>query len=91
MTHQRLDLFISHQLDEEAWMLDGICVGENPEHWFPTPGNTAAIEYAVGLCKTCPVRVRCLDFALRSGSEYGVWGATTEAQRRQIKENGDAA
>lgn len=91
MTHQRLDLFISHQLNEEAWMLDGKCLNADPERWFPTPGDSAAIEYAVGLCITCPVRVRCLEFAISSGSEYGIWGATTEAQRRQIKENGDAA
>lgn len=91
MTHQRLDLFISHQLDEEAWMLDGICVGGDPERWFPTPGDSAAIEYAVGICNTCPVRVRCLTYALETDSAWGIFGGLTEAQRRQIKENGDAA
>lgn len=91
MTHQALDNFVHNQLTNDAWMLDGACVGENPEHWFPTPGSGDLIDYAIGLCNTCPVRVRCLTYALKTDSAWGVWGATTEGQRRKIKENSDAA
>lgn len=74
----------------EDWMLSGACVDMNPELWF-TPPENPAVKQAVAICQTCPVRVRCLDYALATDSAWGVWGGLTEKQRRKIKENSDAA
>lgn len=86
-----LDSLISHQFANENWMLDGACVGADPEIFFATPGDHDTTKAAVAYCRDCPVRVRCLEWALRTDSAWGVFGATTEKQRRQIKENSDAA
>lgn len=86
-----LDALVTTQLANEAWMLDGACVGADPEWFFPTPQDRSGNKRAIAICKTCPVRTRCLDWSLRTDSTWGIYGGLTEAQRRQIKENGDAA
>jgi WhiB family redox-sensing transcriptional regulator len=36
-------------------------------------------------CNTaCPVQQECLDFAKDVGEEHGVWGGTTEVERRLL-------
>jgi WhiB family transcriptional regulator, redox-sensing transcriptional regulator len=37
------------------------------------------------VCDACPVRQECLLTGLADRNLYGVWGATTEAQRRQFR------
>ena len=86
-----IDGLINSQFADDAWMLDGLCIDGNPEWWFPTPGDRKRTERAVAVCQVCPVRVRCLTYALETDSPYGIFGGQTEAQRKQIKENGDAA
>jgi Transcription factor WhiB len=44
--------------------------------------DRADIERAKAICLTCPVRQPCEQYA-RSHDEYGVWGGTTEAERRR--------
>jgi len=59
----------------------------DPELWFPVGHTGPAIEQAEtarAVCRTCPVRLECLDEALTYGYS-GVWGATTEAERRGLR------
>jgi WhiB family redox-sensing transcriptional regulator len=37
------------------------------------------------MCEACPVRGECLDFALADESITGLWGGTTDAERREIR------
>ena len=57
--------------------------------FFPTVGGTGAA--AKRICHQCPVTDHCLDKALSYGSGLsGVWGGTTEQQRRAIlRDRGD--
>lgn len=41
-------------------------------------------QAAKALCAQCPVRVKCLMFALEQ-NDIGIWGGTTERERRSIK------
>ena len=34
----------------------------------------ADVERAKALCRTCPIRLRCLDVALERREPWGVWG-----------------
>jgi WhiB family redox-sensing transcriptional regulator len=70
-------------LQRPAWMTEGACrSGKHPGvNFFPGRGESAAPAKEV--CRRCPVRSPCLEFAL----EYdvsGVWGGTSERQRRQL-------
>lgn len=62
------------------------CVDQDPEVFFPTISG-AAIEYAKAICRPCPIRVGCLRLALER-NEQGVWGGTSEAERRVVLDGG---
>jgi WhiB family transcriptional regulator, redox-sensing transcriptional regulator len=49
--------------------------------WF-FPTTTADEDRAIATCRTCPVVTACLQFAVEHDQMHGVWGGTTEAQRR---------
>ena len=70
------------------WRADSSCRNEDPELFFPI-GNTGPallqIEEAKAICRACPVMERCLQWALESGQEHGVWGGTDEDDRRRMK------
>ncbi len=36
---------------------------------------------AKAVCKLCPVRVQCLDYALGNSIRYGIWGGLNEEER----------
>ena len=38
---------------------------------------------AKAICAECPYKVRCLEYALKN-HEQGIWGGTTERDRRRI-------
>lgn len=62
---------------------DALCVGMDPEVFFPLPGSTHGVAAAKAVCALCPVRAACLEFALRFGDvEPGaVYGGLTGEER----------
>ncbi len=69
------------------WRHQAICREEDPELFFPigTSGPAAVqVEQAKLICRRCPVVVDCLQWALESGQDSGVWGATDELERRVL-------
>jgi WhiB family transcriptional regulator, redox-sensing transcriptional regulator len=75
--------------DIPAWMEYGLCAaGTAPDTWFPPPGSRSshdpAIRAAKAICGECPVCIECLDYALSRG-ETGIWGGTTDRERRIIR------
>ena len=40
------------------------------------------------ICGTCPIRSACLRWALDTGQEAGVWGGTSEEDRRAMRRTG---
>ncbi len=74
--------------DPSGWAALGACQHSDPELFFPiTSGGPAARQEAKAkaLCGRCPVRGECLDFALRSGQDFGIWGGTSERERRLMR------
>jgi len=70
------------------WRHRAACRDEDPELFFPI-GNTGPallqIEEAKAVCRRCPVIDDCLQWALDSGQDAGVWGGTSEDERRALK------
>jgi WhiB family transcriptional regulator, redox-sensing transcriptional regulator len=70
------------------WRHIAACRDEDPELFFPI-GNTGPallqIEEAKSVCRRCPVREECLQFALETGQDAGVWGGLSEDGRRALK------
>lgn len=76
--------------DEIAWQRDAQCrkvkVGRSVQArvhaFFPERGKPA--ERAKQICAQCPVWRECLEFALANHLRDGVFGGTTEKERRVI-------
>ncbi|MEU9415966.1 WhiB family transcriptional regulator [Streptomyces sp. NPDC048272] len=71
------------------WLHNAVCREEDPELFFPI-GNTGPallqIEEAKAVCRRrCPVMEQCLQWALESGQDFGVWGGLSEDERRAMK------
>ncbi|MGK2958570.1 MAG: WhiB family transcriptional regulator [Acidimicrobiales bacterium] len=64
------------------WMKNGLCRDQPPSHFFPSDG--VGVEIARRLCATCPVKTPCLEYALAERIDHGVWGGTSERERRRI-------
>ena len=72
----------------EGWKLHGACRSSSPELFFPagTTGLAAPdIEAAKAICAVCPVRRECLRWAVATNQEFGIWGGTTEEERRELR------
>ncbi|WP_431963718.1 WhiB family transcriptional regulator [Actinacidiphila sp. bgisy160] len=70
------------------WRYDAACREEDPELFFPISGSgpgMAQIERAKAVCLRCPVTAQCLRWALAAGRLDGIWGGTTEEERRTIQ------
>lgn len=65
------------------WQDLGACHGLDTSLFFPGRGESVAEAKAV--CARCMVRSECADYALASGQRFGIWGGTTERERRRIR------
>jgi WhiB family transcriptional regulator, redox-sensing transcriptional regulator len=71
-----------------TWHAQAACLAIDPEFFFPngTSGESLPqIQSAKSICHACPVREECLEFALTSRQDYGIWGGTTEEERRSLR------
>jgi WhiB family redox-sensing transcriptional regulator len=75
-----------HDMTDD-WRDRAACRDADPELFFPVssigPGARQIAE-AKAVCARCPVRDRCLDYALANGLDHGVFGGTTDDERRQL-------
>ena len=67
---------------DTSWMADGLCREIHPSVFFPSDG--VGVEVARRICLDCPVKAPCLEYALRSRIDHGVWGGASERERRRI-------
>lgn len=84
-----------------VWMFEGNCLGAVDETadgsiFFPDKSNKD-VSFAKEICngrpakngvperKACPVKDRCLEFALENGERWGIWGGTSERERRGLQ------
>lgn len=70
------------------WREGAACHDMDTEIFFPIGLTGPAIEQtnlAKAICRECPVRLQCLEFALRTLQDHGVWGGHTEEERRVIR------
>ncbi len=71
-----------------SWRATASCRDTSPELFFPVGTTGLAvdqIEAAKAVCMGCPSRVPCLEFALSTNQDSGVWGATSEEERRHLR------
>ena len=78
----------THDWDAADWRTEAICRNSNPELFFPIGATGSAadqIEAAKEICGICPAATPCLEFAMATNQENGVWGGRTEEERRMLR------
>ena len=74
---------------EGDWRDKAKCVTADPELFFPVGESSLAsqdqIKRAKVICGLCEVTEQCLQYALESGQDFGIWGGLTEDERRELK------
>lgn len=71
----------------ENWRLRSACRDENPELFFPHREDgpwAAQVAEAKAVCARCPVQSECLQSALETRQDTGVWGGLSESERRSL-------
>ncbi|AWL36853.1 MULTISPECIES: WhiB family transcriptional regulator [Streptomyces] len=72
----------------DNWRTHAACRDEDPDLFFPIGTTGPALvqtEEAKAICRSCPVRQQCLDWALENNQDTGVWGGLGETERRTLK------
>lgn len=67
----------------DNWREGAYCLGIDPNVFFAKT-ELEQQEIAAKFCGHCTVRQFCLDYALTTRQDDGVWGGTTEIERREI-------
>ena len=73
--------------ERARWLDRAACRHHDPDLFFPIsaigPGHVQT-ERAKQICRTCPVRTPCRDWAMSRAIPYGVWGGLSERDRSSL-------
>lgn len=79
---------------DHDWRIKAACKDTDPALFFPIGTTGVAIdqiEAAKQVCTGCSCMVMCLQFALDTNQDAGVWGGLSEEERRVIRRQRAAA
>lgn len=72
---------VARYSDDGRWRAQAQCKDEERSTFFVEGSRgtsvramTAAKEIALMICAECPVRLRCLNYAVRNDERFGIWG-----------------
>jgi WhiB family redox-sensing transcriptional regulator len=74
--------------DEFDWRDGAACRDTDPDLFFPVGTTGPALEQiaaAKEVCCQCDVQAECLEFAIITNQDSGVWGGTSEEERRVLR------
>lgn len=77
------DMFMHFRLQEEdrEWMREGACRHRQDLDFFPENPRHPDVAEVVAVCNACVVSDKCLQYALKNGEMYGVWGGLLPHER----------
>ena len=68
--------------DDLSWMEDALCAQTDPDIFYPEKGGSTAP--ATSICEGCSVRAQCLEYAITNDIRHGIWGGTSDNDRKRI-------
>lgn len=74
--------------ENDEWRRTANCRDTSPDLFFPVGTTGPALEQiatAKAVCGTCPSQAPCLEFALMTNQDTGIWGGTSEEERRKLR------
>ncbi len=79
---------LSLTLASAEWRREAACRDTDPDLFFPVGTTGPAIEQideAKAVCRACHAQSLCLEYALATNQDSGIWGGTSEDERRQLR------
>ena len=76
------------ELQGETWMDNALCRSSSSDLFFPVGRSQKTqkkIEEALVICTECSVTPECLDYALRTNQDIGIWGGTIDEDRKYLR------
>lgn len=70
------------------WRSEAACRDTDPDLFFPVGTTGPAIEQidaAKAVCRECEAQAECLEYALATNQDSGIWGGTSEEERRALR------
>lgn len=61
------------------------CRGLDPELFYPHRGENRIAVEAKAICAGCSVQDECLEWALGNRETIGIWGGTSDLERRVVR------
>jgi WhiB family redox-sensing transcriptional regulator len=75
-------------LASDEWRRTAACRDTVPDLFFPVGTTGPAIEQidaAKAVCRRCDAQAACLEYALATNQDSGIWGGTSEEERRVLR------
>lgn len=75
-------------IESDEWRRTAACRDTDPDLFFPVGTTGPAIEQianAKAVCAQCDAQTACLEFAIATNQDSGIWGGTSEEERRQLR------
>lgn len=75
---------------DDSWQTRAACRGPGADAFFPPTqlerkeDRLARERSAKAICRSCPVRPACLEYAIAIREPHGVWGGLSETERKQL-------
>lgn len=66
-----------------VWMRHRRCRDVDPALFYPD--GASGVQEAKRFCHGCSVEDLCLEYAMDTGEKFGVWGGTSERERRRLR------
>ncbi|MBI2709381.1 MAG: WhiB family transcriptional regulator [Actinobacteria bacterium] len=72
----------------DSWRRKAACRDTDPDLFFPVGTTGPAIEQianAKAVCGICDAQAECLEYAIATNQDSGIWGGLSEDERRQLR------
>ena len=76
-------MIVFTKVEARNWCQRALCKDHTTSDCYPKRGESTL--HIKTICRACPVVKPCLEFAMRNKEKFGIWGATSERERRRIR------
>jgi len=84
-TYAVIDGELARLFHRPRWMERAACRGLPTDLFFPHRGGIDTAAAAKAVCAACPVSDDCYEYAFASNERHGIWGGTSERERRRMR------
>jgi WhiB family redox-sensing transcriptional regulator len=83
-----LTISTEYLIEKQDWRDLAACRDTSPDLFFPVGTTGPALDQiaeAKAVCRECPVESACLEYALVTNQDTGIWGGTSEEERKKLR------